>query len=205
MTRIYRESRELACSTLPKLALPLGLSAPYSSSRMTDSTSVVGTEISARTPGVIARVFRAALVVFALDGLYVVVVFVLILQRTTVKRMFQGIAFAVLGQPAFTGGWPAASLGLLLHFSVALAWSVVWMIAYQRSERLQRATIATTRAAVVGAVYGLFIWLAMHFVVLPLTYAKPGPLFTFSSMLVAMAHLLVVGPPIALLERSHVR
>ena len=79
------------------------------------------------------------------------------------------------------------------------------MIAYERSEFLRRATITPARATLVGVAYGLFIWLAMHFVVLPLTYAKPGPLFTFGSILVALAHLLVVGPPIVLLGRSHVR
>ena len=144
---------------------------------------------------------RAALAVFVLDGLYVVVVFVLILRRTTVERLFQGIAFAVLGPAALTGGWGTASLGVLLHFSVALGWSAVWMIAYEQSDLLLRATITAPGAAIVGAAYGMFVWLAMHFVVLPLTYAKPGPLLGFGSILVAVAHLLVVGPPIVLLER----
>ena len=139
--------------------------------------------------------------VFVLDGLYVLVVFVLILQRTTVERVFQGIAYAVLGQAAFSGGWSSASLGVLLHFSVALAWSVVWVVAYERTDFLLRATATPMRAVLVGAAYGIFVWLAMHFIVLPLTYAKPGPLLNFGSILVGVAHLLVVGPPIVLLER----
>jgi hypothetical protein len=147
-------------------------------------------------------VLRATLAVFALDGLYVVLVFVLILRRTTVERLFQGIAYAVLGPSALTGGWATASLGVLLHFSVALAWSVVWMLAYERSDLLLRATITAPRAIIVGAAYGIFVWLAMHFIVLPLTYAKPGPLLNFGSILVGVAHLLVVGPPIVLIERT---
>jgi len=152
--------------------------------------------------GPTARVLRAALAVFVLDGLYVVLVFVLILRRTTFERMFQGIASAVQGPSAFSGGWPAVAFGLVLHFSVALGWSLVWLFAYERSELLRRATSSVPRAALVGAAYGLFVWLAMHFLVLPLTHAKPGALFTFSSILVAIAHLLVVGPPIVLLERT---
>jgi len=147
------------------------------------------------------RVLRAAAAVFVLDGLYVVLVFVLILRRTTVERLFQGIAYAVMGQAAFAGGWWAAFFGLLLHFSVALAWSVVWIFAYERSDLLRRATATPMRAVLVGAAYGIFIWLAMHFLVLPFTHAKPGALLTFGSILVAVAHLLVVGPPIVLLER----
>jgi hypothetical protein len=149
----------------------------------------------------LSRVLRAALAVFVLDGLYVIVVFVLILRRTTVERVFQGIAYAVLGPAAFTGGWASAALGLMLHFSVALGWSAVWMIAYERSDLLVHATITLPRAIIAGAAYGIFVWLAMHFIVLPLTYAKPGPLLNFGSILVGVAHLLVVGPPIVLMER----
>ena len=151
--------------------------------------------------GPVARAIRAALAVFVLDGLYVIVVFVLILHRTTVERVFQGIASAVLGQPAFSGGWSTALLGVLLHFSVALAWSVVWIVGYERSDFLQRATSTPIRAVVVGAAYGIFVWLAMHFIVLPLTFSKPGPLLNFGSILVGVAHVLVVGPPIVLLAR----
>jgi len=163
----------------------------------------VGVEAGLAAPdrGVMSRVLRAAAVVFVLDGLYVIVVFVLILQRTTFERMFQGIAYAVLGQAAFSGGWWSAFLGVLLHFSVALAWSMIWIFVYERSESLRRATVTPVRAAFVGGAYGLFIWLAMHFVVLPFTHAKPGALLTYGSILVAVAHLLVVGPPIVLLER----
>ena len=161
----------------------------------------VEADLAAPDRGVISRVLRAAAAVFVLDGLYVVVMFVLILRRTTVERLFQGIAYAVLGQAAFSGGWSSAFLGVLLHFSVALGWSSVWMIAYERSDLLLRATITLPRAIIVGAAYGIFVWLAMHFIVLPLTYAKPAPLLNFGSILVGIAHLLVVGPPIVLLER----
>ena len=163
----------------------------------------MGVEAGVAAPdrGVIGRVLRAATAVFVLDGLYVVVVFVLILRRTTVERLFQGIAYAVLGPAAFTGGWATAALGLMLHFSVALGWSAVWMIAYERSDLLLRATLTLPRSIIVGAAYGIFVWLAMHFIVLPMTYAKPGPLLNFGSILVGVAHLLVVGPPIVLLTR----
>ena len=163
--------------------------------------AIANADVRTPGPGIVGRVLRAAVAVFFLDGLYVIVVFVLILQRTTLQRLFQGIAYALQGQSAFEGEWFSAFFGLLLHFAVALAWSVVWMIAYERSESVRRATNTTAKAVLVGAAYGLFVWLAMHFVVLPLTHAKPGALFTFGSMLVALAHLVVVGPPIVLLER----
>ena len=148
----------------------------------------------------IRRALRAALAVFFLDGLYVVAVFGFIVGRTTPERIFRGIAFALLGPPAMTGGWKATALGVLLHFCVALGWSTVWVLACEGSARLRRAVATAPRAAMIGCAYGLVIWLAMRFAVLPLTWAKPGPL-NATALLVLLAHLSVVGPPIALLTR----
>jgi hypothetical protein len=162
--------------------------------------------LTATTPlrgarGVVGRTFTAALAVFALDGLYVVTVFAVLLHRTTAERIFQGIAFAAIGPSAVVGGWRTAALGLFLHFCVALGWSAVWAVIYEHSSSLRRTVSTTSRALAVGALYGAAIWLAMELVVLPLTHAKPGPLFTVSGMFVMLAHLLVIGPPIVLVVR----
>lgn len=148
-----------------------------------------------------ARVVAAALAVFTLDGLYVVTVFAGLLHRVTAERIFQGIAFAVVGPPAVVGGWRTAALGLFLHFCVSLGWSVVWALAYESSSTLRRTVASNPAAVMVGAGYGAVVWLAMQLVVLPLTQAKPGPLFTPAGMLVLLAHLVVVGPPIVLIVR----
>src|SRR5215207_3592225 len=148
-----------------------------------------------------ARALRAALVVFLLDGAYVVIVFAGLLHRTTPLRIFQGIAQALLGPAAFSGGGRSAALGLLLHGLVALGWSVVWTLAYQRSAALRRAVASPARALVVGAAYGVLVWLGMQLVVLPLTRATPRPLLSRSALPVVLAHVLVVGPPIVLLVR----
>jgi hypothetical protein len=43
----------------------------------------------------------------------------------------------------------------------------------------------------------------MQLIILPRTYATPGPLLTRGAMLVLLAHVLVVGPPIVLIARHH--
>jgi hypothetical protein len=149
------------------------------------------------------RVLLSALTVFVLDGLYVVGVFSWMLGLTTPDRIFRGIAVAVLGRGALTMGWSAA-LGVILHFLVALGWSVVWALLLARSRALRRLTAGPAGAVVAGAGYGVFVFLAMQLIVLPLTRATPGPLLTMNSLLVLIAHVLVVGPPIVLLQR-HLR
>src|SRR5437867_150367 len=165
------------------------------------SFSLAWPDEPSRVRAIAVRTLRAAFTVFVLDGLYVIVVFSLILHRTTAERIFQGIAYALVGPGALSGGHESAALGILLHFAVSLGWSAVWMAVYESSASVRRVVDPAPRAAVVGAAYGMVVWLAMHFIVLPFTYAKPGPIFTLGSLLVLLAHLLVVGPPIVLLER----
>jgi hypothetical protein len=148
-----------------------------------------------------SRVLRAGLVVALLDALYLVVVFVWALDATTTQRVFQGIARAVLGQDAFSGGWGTAALGVGLHVCVALGWTSVWAIAYENNERVRRFTAETPTALVAGVAYGVFVWAAMRYVMLPLTHAPMAPLMSRGTGLVILAHILVIGPPLVLLVR----
>jgi hypothetical protein len=168
----------------------------------TSSLSLSDAGARSATRGIAARIARAAATVWVLDGLYVVVVFVALLHATTTQRMFQGIAHAVLGASAFTGGWTTATAGVLLHFLVALGWSCVWAVCYESIAVIRQSAATRGRAIALGVAYGVFVWLAMRFLVLPLTQNPPtGSMFTRNNFLVLLAHVLVVGPPIVLLER----
>jgi len=152
--------------------------------------------------GVVARIARAAGTVWLLDGLYVVVVFAGMLHATTAQRIFQGIARAVLGPPAFSGGATTTAIGVFMHFLVALSWSCVWAAVYESSAAIRRAVASAGRALAVGVAYGVFVWLSMRYLVLPLTHSPPaGPIMARGTLLVLLAHITVIGPPIVLLER----
>jgi len=144
----------------------------------------------------------AAVLVALLDGLYVVVVFAGLLHATTAARIFKGIARAVTGPAAATGGAATVALGILLHCSVALSWSIVWALAYESSAALRRWTTHKLPAIGIGVAYGICVWAGMRYLVLPLTQTPPGPLMTRGTALVLLAHIIVVGPPIVLAMRS---
>ncbi len=154
---------------------------------------------------IVARIGKAAATVGLLDGLYVIVVFAMLLHVVAAERIFQGIAHAVLGQSAYAGGASTTALGVVLHFLVALGWSCVWALVYESSEAARRLVAGRGRAIAMGMAYGVFVWLAMRFLVLPLTHNPPsGSITAQSNLLVLLAHVLVVGPPIVLLERRAV-
>ena len=149
-----------------------------------------------------ARVFIATGVVAILDGLFAVGVFAWILQVTTATRIFQGIAAAVLGRAeALAGGPRTTLLGVALHTLLAFIWTAVWALSYWRSATLRTVVRGTAGALAAGALYGAFVHLTMQLLVLPLTAIGRGPLLATGSLLVLLAHLTVVGPPIVLIVR----
>ena len=155
----------------------------------------------ANTQLAVRRVLAAGGLVALLDGLYVVVVFDWVRHSTTTARIFAGIARALIGQAASSGGAAIVLLGVSIHCMVALGWSAVFAVAYSSIGALRRSTSNAWRAVGVGVAYGIFVWAAMRYLVLPLTHAVRAPLLTRGTGLVLLAHVLVVGPPIALVIR----
>ncbi len=152
------------------------------------------------------RMLAASALVATLDGLYVVAVFAWLLDMTTGERLFQGIALAMVGrEAALAGESHTVLLGVVIHALVSLAWTAAWVIAYVESAALRRAVRSTRGAIVAGAAYGVVIHLPMQWVVLPVTHAVTAPLLAWPNLLVLLAHVLVVGPPIALLVRHNPR
>ncbi|NVB77895.1 MAG: hypothetical protein HOV81_05820 [Kofleriaceae bacterium] len=89
--------------------------------------------------------------------------------RVPPTRILQSIARGVLGREAFRGGTGTAVLGGLLHFVIATAMTLAYYLASRRIPALVR------HPWPFGAVYGALLYVAMNFVVLPLSAAgKPS-------------------------------
>ena len=75
----------------------------------------------------------------------------------------RSITAGVLGRDAYSGGAPAAALGLALHFAIALGAATVFFLASKRLPVLLSRPMAT------DPVFGLAVWVFMYYVVLPIT------------------------------------
>src|SRR4051812_44886093 len=140
--------------------------------------------------------FLAGVTVGTIDSIFIIVAYV-VLGKATLLRLFQGIAFSVLGDSSFQGGLPTALFGLLLHYSVAHAWSGVYLLAHGRFEWLRKQTDSIPKIAAAGALYGVVIFLGMRWLVLPLTHAGSPVWGSFGFNLQLAAHAVLIGPPIA--------
>src|SRR5580765_1102740 len=120
------------------------------------STTILDTVPPARA------VLYGTLVVGTLDALDAIVFFGL-RSGTTPVRIFQSIASGWLGRAAYTGGLPAAALGVATHFVVAFGIVATYFVCSRRVRLLTHHPIPC------GIVYGLLVYLVMNRVIIPLS------------------------------------
>ncbi|HVI26228.1 MAG TPA: DUF1440 domain-containing protein [Xanthomonadaceae bacterium] len=87
-------------------------------------------------------------------------------------RVFQSVAAGVLGPDASrAGGESAAWLGLVLHYAIAMAFVVVYALVARMWPALARRPLAY------GVAYGLWLYVAMNCIVIPLSAIGRLPSF----------------------------
>ena len=139
-------------------------------------------------------VLAGGLVAGALDILYACV-FWGVRRGIPARRIFQSVAAGLLGRATFDGGLPTAALGLALHFFIAISMAVAYYLVARRWPLLWR------QPWLCGAVYGLFLYAFMNYVVVPLSRAAAGSRDVLWVTLSVLVHMLLVGIPCAVFSR----
>lgn len=112
-----------------------------------------------------------------------------------VERILQSVAAGLFGSASFQGGSTTVALGLLLHFSITAAMAAAYYVAARNMPLLWQ------RPILCGGLYGALLYAIMNFIVVPLSAASPGPKDAVWISLSIVAHVLLVGIPIALASR----
>lgn len=144
----------------------------------------------------IATLMGVAALVATLDALFAISFWAA--RGVAPMRILQSIAAGVQGAAAFKGGVASALLGLGLHFLIATCMVLGFYLASRQWPALLRFPLWAAMA------YGLFLYIVMNRVVVPLSAApspRPGPIdwpWVLSSIVV---HVLCVGLPCVLVAR----
>jgi hypothetical protein len=145
-------------------------------------------------PGRYSRLIRAWLLTAAVDGVFSSALNVFA-YHSTVAQLWQRVASTLIGPQALSGGTASVIIGLVMHISVALAWSVVFFVVAERWERL-RQTISTPKGVLaVAVVYGPLIWMVMSLIVIPIL-TKRAPSITLRWWVQFFGHIPFVALPI---------
>ena len=110
----------------------------------------------------------------------------------TPVRLLQTVASGLLGTAAFSGGVPAAALGLALHFVMSFLWAGAFLALAERVPAL------ALHPLMAGIGFGVFVFLSMRLVVLPLSaFPYPVTFRPLATTLDLLSHMLLFGVPIA--------
>ena len=138
-------------------------------------------------------ILAGGLVAGVLDITYAIVAYAA--TGVSPRVILQSVASGLLGKSAYSGGWPAALLGLAAHLTLTCIMAAVFVAAARRLALLR------DQPLVAGALFGLAVFVVMNYVVVPLSAAvvqPPRGVFLAGGLL---AHVFLVGIPIAFFAR----
>lgn len=116
-------------------------------------------------------------------------------RETSPVVVLKFIASGAFGKAAFTGGWQMPLLGLLFHFIIAYSFTTLFFLLYPFLKFMSKSIVTT------AIVYGIFIFVVMNLVVLPLTKI-PKSTFQLDKAVIATLILIVaIGLPLSIFAR----
>jgi hypothetical protein len=148
------------------------------------------------------RVLRTIVVAWLLAGTMDIAAAIFVYafpSGTKIVRLLQGIASGLLGATAFSGGLQTAAMGVMLHYVIALIWTLVAFFLLSTFKRLTRHLI------VAGVTYGMVVWAVMNLIVVPLSKIGSRPLQLLPSLIAATILIVCIGLPIALVIGRELR
>lgn len=111
--------------------------------------------------------------------------------------IFKYIASGVFGKLGFTNGGEMIIYGILFHFWIAFAWSVLFFILYRQLIHLLKFRILFI------LVTGLVIWAVMNLAVVPLSQANAAPMHFIGAVKNMAILIFAFGLPITLIADKY--
>ncbi|HSP14554.1 MAG TPA: hypothetical protein VLV78_07375 [Thermoanaerobaculia bacterium] len=133
------------------------------------------------------------LIVGVFDGTYAVVFSAF--RGVSAARLFQSVASGFFGRQSYNMGATTVALGVVIHFFIATCVVLVYGAAAHNLAAL------CTHPFLFGGTYGLFVYLFMNLVVIPLSAItfRPKLPAIISGIIV---HIVLIGIPAALFARK---
>lgn len=144
-------------------------------------------------PTIVLAAFLAGL----LDLVLAIIVYSVFLDKTTAVKILQSVASGAFGKAAYEGGIKMAALGIVFHFAISLMFTLFYFFIYPRLAFLRQ------HGVISGMVYGIFIWMVMNLIVLPIAFSGMLPMEPGATMIGISIIILGVGLPISLIAHFY--
>lgn len=134
----------------------------------------------------VLTIFWVSLLTGTLDGL----VAVLLNYKINPALVFKFIAAGLFGKAAFAGGAEMVVSGVILHFIVAFLFTEAYFLLYPFFKSFLK------NKYLIAFMYGLFAWLIMNLIVVPLSKIGMHPIHAATLITGVIALVVCIGIPI---------
>ena len=122
----------------------------------------------------------------------------IIIYQAEPGAMFKHIASGAFGAgKAFSGGSVMVMWGVIFHYFIAYSWTILFFFLYPTSALLRRNKYVT------GLLYGVFVWIMMNRVILPLSEIPQQPFSLKGALIGASILMVAIGLPIAIMTHRY--
>lgn len=112
-------------------------------------------------------------------------------------QVLKFIASGAFGVGALSGGPAMVVWGIVFHYVIAFSWTIIFFLLFPSFPFLSRNKYVT------GSLYGIFIWIVMNMIVIPLSAVPQASFNLRSAVIGALILIVAVGLPIAILTHRY--
>jgi len=107
------------------------------------------------------------------------------------------IASGVFGKKGFTGGASMIIWGVVFHFIIAISFTLLFFLIYPALIKFLRNKVMA------GVFYGIFIWVVMNLLFLPLTNAPVLSMHTKEIIIGNLILVIMIGLPLSFIAGKY--
>lgn len=142
------------------------------------------------------KIIKAGIIVGTLD---ILSAFIYYFIRTGGKSPFDVLKFiasGIFGKEAYSGGNMMILLGLILHYVIAFAFTIFFFWLYPKI------TIFSENKILAGTFYGIFIWVVMNLIVVPLSNIPNRPFNIANAIINVIILIVCIGIPLSFMANT---
>jgi hypothetical protein len=156
----------------------------------------MSTQVYTKKPSAIAAILLTWLMAGTFDGI-AAMLWTAYYTHSISLELFRGVASGIFGQAAFTGGKIMIVYGILLHYSIALLFTITWFLSYPLFNSILRYKI------VIAIFYGIVTWAIMDLVVLPLSNLPKQPFNITTAITGCVILMFTIGLTVTLMAHAY--
>lgn len=146
--------------------------------------------------GNIFKIIKSGLLVGTLDILSAFIYYFIKTGNNDVFNVLKYVASGLFGKEAFSGNNGMIIAGLLLHYIIAFAFTLFFFWLFSKIKVLSKNKIMT------GIFYGIFIWMIMNLVVVPLSSIGNQPFDTLNATINMLILIACIGIPLSFMANN---